>query len=488
MRAVRTLAVAGFLALAATSAQAQCGNCPGAELPARVCSIPATVQTGTGCPGFKNCQVPILKGTRIDVAETGAGTYEARLVADVEAPWNSDPSTFSFLKLHLYWSQGATAEPFGHGAAVRYRAGGAGGPGWPGTAAWNQVLGRYWSHEYAERIVPDPDAAHVWLITGHATFREFTDANADGAYETASPSDEHRDLIKVPSGWELRSLDGTVQSFDTAGLWTGTMDRNGNETAAQYASGRLTRVTFPDGRREDFAYHPDGKLHTITQAGVDGTTSRTWTYTWSGLDLIRIDRPDGTAWEMFYSSDPNLGGYLTRLDLRGGGGGTGRVETAWEYDAKGNVTRIWRGDPSWNGPNAVDLHVLSYDSPALPKHTEVTDALGNVSVYDMQRDPSSRKPRMTGIQGDCPSCGLGPATTFEYGDTANPLLPTAIVDAKGYRTEMVYNADGRLVSRIEAANTPLARETAWEYHPVFRAFPTRSRCPRRQAAWPCGRP
>lgn len=578
MRAVRTPALAGLLVLAAASAQAQCGNCPGAELPARVCSIPSTVQTGTGCPGFKNCQKPVSKGTRIDVVETGAGSYEARLVVDVEAPWNSASSTISFLKLHLYWSQGATAgispslcqhnitdraetylayggltcegapydlgvysllavvcqggcqqstpveglsftvtkamlgcpeppkwscggdsncrdcitvgsgsaspagegasaEPAGHGAAVRYRAGGAGGPGWPGTAAWNPVLGRYWSHEYAERIVPDPDDAHVWLITGHATFRELTDGNGDGGYETVSPSDEHRDLVKVPTGWELRGLDGTVQSFDTAGLWTRTVDRNGNETAAQYASGTLTRVTFPDGRREDFAYHPDGKLHTITQVGVDGTTSRTWTYTWSGLDLIRIDRPDGTAWEMFYSSDPNLGGYLTRIDLRGSGGGTGRVETAWEYDAKGNVTRIWRGDPSWSGPNAVDLHVLSYDSPALPKHTEVTDALGQVSVYDVQRDPSSRKPRMTSIQGDCPSCGLGPVTTFEYGDAANPLLPTAIVDAKGHRTEMAYNADGRLVSRIEAEGTTLARETVWEYHPVFRSFPTRIEVP-----------
>lgn len=373
--------------------------------------------------------------------------------------------------------EGASAEPDGHGAAVRYRAGGAGGPGWPGTAAWNQILGRYWSHEYAERIVPDPNDGHVWLITGHATFREFTDGNADGAYETVSPSDEYRDLVKVPAGWELRGLDGTVQSFDATGLWTGTMDRNGNETAAQYTSGKLTRVTFPDGRREDFAYHPDGKLHTITQVGVDGTTSRTWTYTWSGLDLIRIDRPDGTAWEMFYSGDSNLGGYLTRIDLRGTGTGNGRVETAWEYDAKGNVTRIWRGDPSWSGPNAVDLHVLSYDAPALPKHTEVTDALGKVSVYDMERDPSSRKPRMTSIQGDCPSCGLGPATTFQYGDSANPLLPTMIVDAKNHRTELAYNADGRLLSRIEAEGTPLARVTTWEYHPVFRSFPTRIEVP-----------
>lgn len=214
--------------------------------------------------------------------------------------------------------EGASASPpmSGPGARLRYRAGGAGGPGWPGTAVWNQTLGRYWSHDYTERIVPDPDAGHVWLITRHATFRELTDANADGLYETVSPSDEHRTLVKTPAGWELRDLDGSVQLFDATGLWTRTVDRNGNEKVASHTASLLTRVTFPDGRSEDFEYGPDGKLHTLTEVGVDGAISRTWTYTWSGLDLVRIDRPDGTAWELFYD-DPDLPGYLTRIDLRG---------------------------------------------------------------------------------------------------------------------------------------------------------------------------
>jgi len=44
-------------------------------------------------------------------------------------------------------------------ALLRYAAGGAGGPGFPGSAAWNTILGRYWSHDYAQRIVLDPAAA-----------------------------------------------------------------------------------------------------------------------------------------------------------------------------------------------------------------------------------------------------------------------------------------------------------------------------------------
>jgi hypothetical protein len=82
----------------------------------------------------------------------------------------------------------------GPGATLRYRGGGAGHPDHPKPASWNATLGRFWSHDYAEAIVEDPDETHVWLLTQSATFREFTDAGGDGDYETAVPSDEYRRL------------------------------------------------------------------------------------------------------------------------------------------------------------------------------------------------------------------------------------------------------------------------------------------------------
>jgi hypothetical protein len=107
----------------------------------------------------------------------------------------------------------------GPGATLRYRGGGTGHPDHPMPASWNATLGRYWSHDYAEAIVEDPDATHVWLLTRSATFREFTDAGGDGDYETAVPSDEYRQLTKTAGGWELRDLDGMVKFFDAAGRW-----------------------------------------------------------------------------------------------------------------------------------------------------------------------------------------------------------------------------------------------------------------------------
>ena len=159
-------------------------------------------------------------------------------------------------------------------------------------------------------------AGHVWLITEFATYREFTDGNGDGFYETIAPSDEYRTLEKVVSGWTLTDLNGTVTEFNNFGQWLSTADRNGNTKLATYSVGQLTLVNFPDGRNETFTYHLDGKLDTLTEIGVDGITSRTWSYTWLGDDLGRLDRPDGTAWRFEYG-DPAHPGFMTRMVLEG---------------------------------------------------------------------------------------------------------------------------------------------------------------------------
>ena len=328
----------------------------------------------------------------------------------------------------------------GGGAALGYAARGAGTPGLPGSAAWQQVLGRGWSHDYAERIVPDPDDSHVWLITRFGTFREFWRL-VDGVYQEASPSNEYRTLSRTISGWELRELDGTVQSFASDGRWAGTADANGNAKLPTYdGAGTLTEADFPDGRSERFTYHPDGKLAAIEEVGVDGVTSRAWSYSWDGDDLARIHRPDGTAAEYFYN-DSRHPGYLTRVDEIATNNAR-RVDRGYEHDAEGNVVRSWRGETVAGangdapGPGAVETWSLSFDDPKLPAQTLLTDPLGNVSTYVVERDPASEVPRIASISGDCPTCGQGPNTQFFYDDPGNPLRPTRTVDGRGTQTVM----------------------------------------------------
>jgi len=374
----------------------------------------------------------------------------------------------------------STGSPaLGGGAFLRYAAGGAGRMDTPGATEWRTTLGRFWSHSYAERIVVDPNDSHVWLITEYASFREFGAKDAGGVYRQVSPSDEYRTLTRTAGGWELRDLEGTVMAFDNSGRWLSTTDRNGNAKTASYdAFGVLEEVSFPDGRTEVFGYHADGKLESITEVGVSGADSLTWSYLWNGDDLTRIDRPDGTSIELLYE-DPSHPGYLTQQILIGISGGR-RIERAWKYDSPGNVIATWEGSvmAGPNGPEppagAVRLWQFSYDDPALPSETTVTDPLGNPAVYVYGRDPASRKPRVTSISGDCPTCGSGPNASFKYEDSNNPLRVTEEIDGLGHRTVFEYDANGRMTLRIEAVDTPaLTRETTWAYDSTFPALPTR---------------
>ncbi|MEM7356355.1 MAG: hypothetical protein AAF657_36400, partial [Acidobacteriota bacterium] len=368
---------------------------------------------------------------------------------------------------------GAAPSGSGPGRGLRQASGGVGGPSDPGSAslgAAGSVLGRYWMHPWAERIVEDPNDSHVWLVTRHATFREYSNLTA-GVYETVSPSDDYRTLRRTASGWELEDLEGMVQSFDSSGAWTGTVDRWGNATTPTYAAGDLTDVSFPDGRRLTFTYS-GGKLATITEWGVLDAASRTWTYTWTGEDLSRIDRPDGTAWALRYD-DGRHPGYLTRMTLVGTGGET-RIRGAWEYDAEGNATHFWEGTIDKDDPAVVGRWQLAFDNDTLPSETTLTDPLGNPETVVLGRDSASLKPKILRSTGVCPSCSLGPESVLEYGDSDHPLLPTARVDAKGHRTEWTYTDHGRIETLTEAVDDPaLTRTTARLYHPTYPALVTR---------------
>jgi len=357
----------------------------------------------------------------------------------------------------------------GPGAVLRYKAGSIGSASVPAPADWS--LGRNWSHSYASRVLEDggPLSGQALLFTPNAVFKTFIDTDLDGTYDQVSPADEYRTLEKTGSGFSLTDLDGTVESFDTAGRWLSRVDRNGNTATATYTGSELGSVAFPDGRREDFTYHPSGHLDTITEVGVDGITTRQWAYTWSGDDLARIDRPDGTAFGYLYN-DPAHPGYLTRITLIGNDGTSERITAAWEYDAQGNVVKLWRGHEFFE--SGVDGWQFEFDNPVLPTATMVTDPFGSISTYTWaaDRDSVNRKPKLIGIEGDCPTCGLGPNSQLLYEDPANPFRVTQETDGRGHITRFAYDSEGRQISQIEAFQTLLERETVWTWNPTYPAL------------------
>src|SRR5918996_1358211 len=220
----------------------------------------------------------------------------------------------------------------GGGAFLRYTSGGPGNPGLPGstgTLAWQNVLGKSWSHDHAERIVIDnatEGIGHVWMITMYGSFREFSNLASSGElrlYQNHAPSDEYRQLFydTASGGWQLKGLDGSVEYFRSDGRWSQTtMPADvAHPTFATYdANGQLSKVTFPDGRSEDYTYYTvGGKLWKITENAVGGAAARTWTYTWTGDLLTTIQRPDNTSWELSYGLNGAPADSLSRIRLIG---------------------------------------------------------------------------------------------------------------------------------------------------------------------------
>lgn len=378
----------------------------------------------------------------------------------------------------------AGGEGTGPGARLRYRSGGAGNPNLHGTASWREALGRNWSHDYAQRIVHLGNLSQDWLVTADALFVEFRDRNGDGSYESAAPSSEKRTLVHEAGGWTLTELDGVEHVFDLAGHWLSTVDPNGVGKRASYVDGKLARVTMLDGRSEVFGYHPTGKLASIREVGIDGSSGRTWRYAWSGDDLESIELPDG-RFRRYRYEDPRHPGHLTQAILTGTNG-IQRVETAWQYDAAGRAVKIWRGEVTPGasgpepGPGAVDVwsfRHLSRNAVGLVTKVEVTDPLGRVSIHEFGYDPRSEQPRLVKSSGDCPSCGVAANTQLFYDDAVNSLLPTHTVDARGTTTAMSYDANRMMTSRTEALGTALERTTSWEYAGPFPALATREERP-----------
>jgi YD repeat-containing protein len=238
-------------------------------------------------------------------------------------------------------------------------------------------------------------------------------------------------------------------------------------------------VDFPDGRRETFAYG-GGKLASITEVGVGGAASRLWTYTWSGDDLIRVSRPDGTAYRFEYGA-PLHPGYLTKQVLVGTDASE-RIEAAWEYDDLGNVVRSWKGAAAFADAAAAETIELAYDTPALPRRTDVTLPIrpgvsDSASYAIAARAAMGEKPRITAITGGCPACGSGPNSQFFYEDGAHPFRVTREIDGRGHVTVSDYDSHGQRTSRTEAFGTARARTTTWSYSPAFPALATRIETP-----------
>lgn len=264
-------------------------------------------------------------------------------------------------------------------------------------------------------------------------------------------------------------------AYDGAGRLARVIDRAGGTWRYAYdgVSQHLTSITDPDGRpRVTNTYDAQGRVvqqrdglgaltimsYASGQTTLTDPRGHTTTYTFdSRMRVLSQSDPVGTAtYTIAYAYDAS--GNRTSVTDRNSN------RTDFSYDARGNL--LTKTDPSPDGSVARPVTTFAYD--ARNNLTKLTDALGagTTFAYDgatnvllsvaRQIDPSTMA-----------------TTRYEYGDPANPGLPTRLTSPRGntgalpdptYATTLGYDPQGNLVRRTD----PDGALTTFAYDPVGR--------------------
>ena len=278
---------------------------------------------------------------------------------------------------------------------------------------------------------------------------------ADGSF--TSPPSVYLTLTANPNGtYSLRDKYGLTRQFNSTGLMTAILDRNGNTESLSYDNtGFLTKVQDASGRSLQFTKGANGLLSSVTDPA--GRMSM-FAYDASG-NLTAITDPAGHSASFQYTSTNQMSAVIDPK---------GTALTKATYDTSGRVVTLVEGERSYtfsynpaqkkttktettSVPNAVSTFVYN-DQGSIVSRTDplgfvelasydsnlnlltTTDKNGNILTftYDSRGNQTSIKD------------AAGNTRTITYDSTFN--LPLTQTDALGNTTTYSYDSHGNLIT------------------------------------------
>ena len=342
---------------------------------------------------------------------------------------------------------------------------------WSGSCSG--PLGCGWHHEWMMAL-HDPAPEHPDWVRIDGPMGERLFFKEDGSGYRAGPGTQGR-LVKSGSEYVLTlGCSGRKARFDSAGRLKWFQDRQGSSTRLTIERDGANRVQHiveptPGGsapqRRIRLVYNGSGRLTQSVFETTSGSQLRapvTYQYDGSGR-LTRVTDYHGAEVQYDYS-----GGRIVRMHLPRTPGDSSRKVLHNDYNAQGRVYRQ-REVPSSGATRTTlftryqedgtlaeaDDEIVAYVEVRAPNNqtTEyhyarngtlvaIKDPLGNGEYRDI--DPATY--RLRGVHPN-----VGPATTFEYGDTR--VLPTRVTLGGSRSISMAYNGEGLLTQITDPAGT-----------------------------------
>lgn len=265
---------------------------------------------------------------------------------------------------------------------------------------------------------------------------------------TTSYSYDHGDLV---SSTDLAGVE-TRYEYDGAHNLTNVIGSGGVSLGrSEYdAAGRLVAWIDPEGNRTEIETDLGANQERVTDPTGRLTTVTTFS---EGGDKLREDRVAGgqtytTKWT--YDGQHRM---LTQTDPAGNTVAVTRDEKGLirsRTDAAGRTSKLeyndWSQPTAFHGPGGVGDYAWTYD------------ARGNMVSADPAAGPTMS---MTYDGADLTSIKRGDTTmaTFAYKTSGNGVgLVESVTDAHGEKTQVAYDAAGRVVSETDPNGT-----TAYEY-------------------------
>ncbi|MGH2378139.1 MAG: DUF6531 domain-containing protein [Candidatus Limnocylindria bacterium] len=479
--------------------------------------VGSTVDLAIEAGGTENFDSTVF--TAVISAEADAGTLEAHTFGDCRAcayspdPVNLGTGVFTLRASDLELPGRALPLAFARRYNSADSAAGSLGPGWTHSYDWR--LGESGATVHLRRgdgrretylrntdgsYAAPPDTFDVLVQNGDGTFT--LTLTSQVAYHFAT--DGRLSRISEPAGNQI------TLTYTGSDL-TLVTDTVGRQVAFTYSGGRLVQLQDPLGRKVTYGYDAEGRLSTVTDRignapGEDPAQHR-WQYAYDGATrhLTTITDPDGRVrvrntydaqgrvtqqrdglnhlttitygvlvtattdprgHEATYTFDDRMR-VLSQTDVVG----TDTYTVSYTYDAAGNRTSVTdregnttdltydaRGnvlsktDPSPDGVAPRPVTTFEYDLEN--NLTETTDALGAVTT--LTYEPAANVLLSVARQVDASTTAT---TSYEYGDQANPGLPTRVYSPLGnaggtpdptFSTVLAYDTEGNLTSRTDA--------------------------------------
>jgi YD repeat-containing protein len=296
-----------------------------------------------------------------------------------------------------------------------------------------------WRHTYGSSLAVSTASLSLTFEDGRVSL--FTLSNG---IATAEPT-ELGSLSKVLGSWVYTSPTNEQMTFDFNGRLSKWKMANGQVQTISYGFDSnfnpITTVTDSRGHTLSFSEDASHQPLSLTASGV------TVTYNYSNAELTSITRAmtGKTTTRSYVYEDTRNSTWLTGIiDERGV-----RYAT-WHYDDQGRAT-------SSEHAGGAEKVTLVYNTDG---STVVTNALGNAVTYQYQLVNGAM--RMSAVNGS-PAVGC-PASNSSYTyESAHGQIATH-TDALGHITAFTYDAQGRVITEVDAQGTDQERTTATTYN------------------------